>query len=335
MRPRARRLVGVAVAAVLLGGCGVGGSHADRGASGSGTPTAHISDSAGAAGGGSGGTGGGSGTDGGTGTPDGGTGGGGRDAAPAPTTAPARPWNPHPRSVAAIGDSITRGFNACDPYADCPDASWATGDGGTVDSISARLGDSAHSWNLAVSGAHVADLPGQAREAAAHRPAMVTVLIGANDVCAPDTDAMTSVADFRGSFAATLAYLHRTLPGTQVLVASIPDLEHLWRVGRDDVVERQLWRLGLCPTMLGDATSESAAAQARRAAVTDRVAAFDTVLSQECARYVRCRYDGGAVHRYAFTSGELSRWDWFHPNKAGQAELARILAGVLLSTTTP
>jgi lysophospholipase L1-like esterase len=323
-------LVGAAVAAVLLGGCGVGGSHADRGAPGAGTPTVHISDSAGAAG-------------------------GGRDAGPTPattptgapttaptsapttpaTTAPARPWNPHPRSVAAIGDSITRGFNACDPYSDCPDASWATGDGGTVDSISARLGDSAHSWNLAVSGAHVADLPGQAREAAAHKPAMVTVLIGANDVCAPDTDAMTSVADFRGSFAATLAYLHSTLPGTQVLVASIPDLEHLWRIGRDNVVERQLWRLGLCPTMLGDATSQSAAAQARRAAVTDRIAAFDTVLAQECARYARCRYDGGAVHRYAFTSGELSRWDWFHPNKAGQAELARILAGVLLSTTTP
>ncbi|MEE4544437.1 SGNH/GDSL hydrolase family protein [Streptomyces sp. V4-01] len=262
--------------------------------------------------------------------------GGGAPAAAArpPVRRPARPWNAHPASVAAIGDSITAGFNACDPFSDCPEASWATGSRGAVDSLSVRLGDGARSWNFARSGAHVTDLPAQARAAAAHRPAMVTVLIGANDACAPDLAAMTSVADFRTALHDTLSYLHRTLPGTQILVASIPDLEHLWSVGRANPVEKQLWRLGLCPTMLKDADSQSAAARTRRAAVSGRVTAYDAVLDQECARYARCRYDGGAVHRYPFGAGDLSRWDWFHPNKAGQARLAEILAAVVLAAAS-
>lgn len=242
-----------------------------------------------------------------------------------------RPWNTHPASIASLGDSITRGFDACDPLADCPDASWATGGKAGVDSLSARLSAGASSWNLAETGARVADLAGQARAAAAHRPALVTVLIGANDACAPNTGAMTPVARFRSSFESTMAYLHRTLPGTQVLVASIPDLEHLWSVGHGNVLGRQLWRLGLCPSMLDDPAATTSAAQIRRATVRNRVIAYNAALAQVCSRYERCRYDGGAVFRYPFGTGQLSRWDWFHPNQDGQAQLARILAAVALA----
>ena len=56
--------------------------------------------------------------------------------------------------------------------------------------------------------------------------------------------------------------------------------------------------------------------------------AYNAVLGQVCGRYARCRYDGGAVFRYPFGTGDLSRWDWFHPNERGQGALARILAGV-------
>jgi lysophospholipase L1-like esterase len=320
MRTLPRRGLILAVAALLLGGCGTGGSQHDRGAPGRVTPTAQISHSPGGSASAA--------------APDGGAPAGAHPPARQPARPPARPWNVHPVSVAAIGDSITAGFNACDPFADCPDASWATGSHNAVDSLSVRLGDGGHSWNLARSGAHVTDLPRQAKAAAAHRPAMVTVLIGANDACAPDLGAMTSVGDFRTAFGDTLSYLHRTLPGTQILVASIPDLEHLWSVGRANPVEKQLWRLGLCPTMLKDADSQSAAARTRRTAVAARVTAYDAVLDQECARYKRCRYDGGAVHRYPFGTGELSKWDWFHPNKAGQAQLARILAAVVLTAAS-
>ncbi|WP_405581074.1 SGNH/GDSL hydrolase family protein [Streptomyces sp. NBC_01190] len=304
--PVRRRLVPAVVALLLAGlsgvvGCSVGGG---RAAGPPRTATAQISHSTAPGGGG----------------PE-------RQAAPKP----ARPWNVHPESVAALGDSITRGFDACDPLSDCPEVSWATGSRSAVDSLSSRLTAAApgtRSWNVAQSGARVADLTAQARAAATHRPAMVTVLIGANDACTSTTAAMTSVADFRADFDQALAYLHRTLPATQILVASIPDLQRLWSVGRTNVLGKQIWRLGLCPTMLGNADSRSATAQQRRTAVRDRVIAYNTAMGQACARYIRCRYDGGAVFGYQFGTGELSRWDWFHPNEKGEAKLAGILAGV-------
>lgn len=315
MGPLPPRGLALAVAALLLAGCGTSGSGHHAGSSGRATDSAHASHAAGASAGSSAGTS--------AGAAGGGTGGGGKQA-------PARPWNVRPASIAALGDSITRGFNACDPFEDCPDVSWATGTRSSVDSLAARLGDGGRTWNLAESGAHAADLPAQARAAAAHHPALVTVLIGANDACAPDARAMTSVSAFRASLAKSLSYLHRTVPATEVLVASVPDLRHLWSVGRTDPLEKQLWRLGLCPAMLDDADSHSAAVTARRAAVADRIVAYNKVLGQECARYVRCRYDGGAVYRYPFGTGDLSKWDWFHPNQAGQARLARVLSAIAL-----
>lgn len=356
------RAVALAVAAVLampaalaLGGCSSGGSGSGSGpgALPAATAGAGGTASAGRTGGtaGTGGTGAASGTPGPAGTTGGRTSAGTTASAGTPAgtsaatsagqaaggagrqAAPARPWNTRPPSVAALGDSITRGFDACHPFEDCPEVSWATGTRAGVSSVSARLGAGTRTWNLARSGAHVADLPRQARAAAAHHPAMVTVLIGANDACAPTLGAMTTVADFRASFSRALSYLHRALPGTQVLVASVPDLEHLWSVGRSDVVESQLWRLGLCPTMLSDPDSTTPAATARRTAVRERVVAYNTVLSQECARYPRCRYDGGAVFRFPFGTGQLSTWDWFHPNAAGQAELARVLSAVVRATS--
>jgi lysophospholipase L1-like esterase len=293
MRSLLRRGLALAAGAALLGGCTVSASPPNGG---SGTPSAHTSHSA-----------------------------------PAPAPKPVRPWNAHPTSVAALGDSITRGFDACSPLSDCPEVSWATGTRTKVDSVAQRLlatAPATRSWNVAHSGAKVADLPEQARAAAAYRPAMVTVLIGGNDACTATTDTMTTVADFRDAFSGALSYLHRVLPQTQILVASIPDLKRLWSVGRQNPLGKQVWKLGLCPSMLRDADSHSAAAEQRRDTVRNRVIAYNAVLGQVCGQYARCRYDDGAVFDYRFGSDELSTWDWFHPNANGQAELARILSSI-------
>jgi hypothetical protein len=62
---------------------------------------------------------------------------------------------PRPRVMAALGDSITRGFAACGRGGDCVEASWATGTAGELGSHAQRLtiDDREHSHNLAVSGA--------------------------------------------------------------------------------------------------------------------------------------------------------------------------------------
>ncbi|MCM2419233.1 MULTISPECIES: SGNH/GDSL hydrolase family protein [unclassified Streptomyces] len=246
-----------------------------------------------------------------------------------PVPRPTPTWNAHPASIAALGDSITRGFDACSLLADCPEVSWVTGTRSQVDSIAGRVlsatGIAANSWNLARSGARMSDLPDQAVAAAAKKPSLVTVLMGSNDACRDSADDMTPVADFRADFTRAMTGLHSALPKSQVFVASIPDLKRLWEVGKENPLGKQIWKLGICPSMLRDADSVSESAQTRRDAVRARVVAYNRVLKEVCAKYEHCRYDGGAVFDYRFTSDELSSWDWFHPNAQGQAQLARIL----------
>ncbi|GAA2441519.1 SGNH/GDSL hydrolase family protein [Streptomyces macrosporus] len=247
------------------------------------------------------------------------------DARPSPSPSPTPEWDTDPDSLAALGDSITRAYDACSLLSDCPEASWATGTSPEVDSLAERLGiPTSARWNLARSGALMADLPAQAGRAAAHRPDLVTVLIGANDACRPSVERMTPVAEFRADFAEALRVLRRSSPRTRVYVAGVPDLERLWEQGRSHPLAARVWELGICPSMLGDADAVDAAAVERRAKVAERVRAYNAALREVCARDARCRHDGGAVHAYRFTTRELSGWDWFHPGRAGQRKLAEI-----------
>ncbi|MEV7446093.1 SGNH/GDSL hydrolase family protein [Streptomyces sp. NPDC091204] len=237
-------------------------------------------------------------------------------------------WNTAPASVAAVGDSITRGFDACSVLADCPEVSWATGNDPAVRSLAARLlGDAevpTRSWNYAVTGARMADLPGQLAGAAAHKPDLVTVMVGSNDACRPTASSMTPVAEFRDGFEKALAGLRAASPTSQVYVSSVPDLQRLWEQGKDLPMVRQVWKLGICQSMLADPLSAATGATARREQVRARVVEYNEVLREVCAKDELCRYDGGAVFQYPFAADQLSRWDWFHPGKDGQARLAEL-----------
>ncbi|MFE7124322.1 SGNH/GDSL hydrolase family protein [Streptomyces sp. NPDC057617] len=245
-----------------------------------------------------------------------------------PSPRPTPVWDRSPSSVAAVGDSITRGFDACVVLADCPEVSWSTGTDAEVRSLSLRLlGAPAvkqRSWNLAATGARMSDLPGQMAQAAQHAPELVTVMVGANDACRDSPKQMTSVDDFRTSFEASMRQLRAGAPKAQVYVSSVPDLKRLWSTGRGNPLGRQIWKLGICASMLGDSQDMSERAQRRRDQVYERVVAYNKVLGEVCAKDLRCRYDGGAVFDYRFTGEQLSHWDWFHPSKNGQSRLAEI-----------
>ncbi|WP_316782645.1 SGNH/GDSL hydrolase family protein [Streptomyces sasae] len=237
-------------------------------------------------------------------------------------------WNRSPASIAAVGDSITRGFDACTVLSDCPEVSWATGTSDQVDSLAVRLLGRAkaadHSWNYAETGARMADLPGQMADAAVRRPQLVTVMAGANDACRSSVRAMTSVADFRAQFEDAMDTLRKALPKTQVYVASVPNLKRLWSEGRTNPLGKQIWKLGICPSMLGEADDLTSAATLRRDRVQQRVEDYNKVLKAVCAKDRRCRFDGGAVYEYRFGTDQLSHWDWFHPSTDGQSRLAAI-----------
>jgi lysophospholipase L1-like esterase len=249
------------------------------------------------------------------------------DAGPAST---GRPKPGLPSSMAALGDSITTGFGSCLTLVACGRNSWSTGNGTVVQSHYRRIreGNSAikgNAGNFAESGARAVDLAGQARRAVRAKAGYVTVLIGANDACARTVDAMTSVKTFRSQIDAALGELKKGLPKTRVLVVSIPDLYRLWQLGRKDEHAVRAWNNGVCPALLADPTSTSAAANARRQRVADRVDAYDDELAEACDAYgKRCRWDGGSAHGVRFSLDLVNHLDYFHPNAEGQDTLADV-----------
>ncbi|GAA4049561.1 SGNH/GDSL hydrolase family protein [Streptomyces shaanxiensis] len=249
-----------------------------------------------------------------------------QSARPSPKPTPA--WDRSPASIAAVGDSITTGFDACTVLSDCPEVSWATGSSAQVDSLAVRLlgktKAAQRSWNYAVTGARMADVAGQMARAVAREPELVTVMAGANDACRDTADAMTSVADFRTQFEDAMSTLRDALPKSQVYVASVPNLMRLWEQGRTNPLSKQVWKLGICPSMLSDPDSLTTLANQRRESVQERVEAYNKVLEEVCAKDRRCRFDDGAVYEFRFGTQQLSQWDWFHPSVNGQARLAEI-----------
>lgn len=229
--------------------------------------------------------------------------------------------------MAALGDSISAGYGSCLALVACHGNSWSTGSSTRVDSHyrqilqdNPKIRGEAHTF--ARSGARAADLPGQARAAVRARVGYVTVLIGANDACRGRLADMTSPEAFREDVDTALRVLRRGLPEARVLVVAVPDLYRLWEIGHTDRRAVRAWSLGVCPTLLNRAASTADADVERRAAVRERVDAYNRQLRGACADYgSRCRYDS-AAHRVRFTLDMVNRLDYFHPNVAGQDRLA-------------
>jgi lysophospholipase L1-like esterase len=249
----------------------------------------------------------------------------------APVTSQAVPTPPLPRSMAAIGDSMTQAADVCCWYGDHPANSWSTGGAGWdgvlshYERIRAANPDIAgRNHNNSVSGARMDDGPGQAARAVQQRASYVTILLGANDLCTSSPANMTSVEAFRTDYQATLQTLFQGLPRrATVFVASIPDVHQLWEVYHGDPVAEFVWDVAdICQSLLSTARTD-----ADRELVRQRNIAFNQVLAEECATYSRCRFDDNAVFETEFTRSDVSTLDYFHPSLTGQARLASITWG--------
>jgi lysophospholipase L1-like esterase len=230
--------------------------------------------------------------------------------------------------MASLGDSITRGFNACGWYSDCPNESWSTGGDSAIGSHYVRIlkknaAISGRNLNDARSGAKAVDLDGQAATAVSQGVEYVTVLMGANDACTSSESTMTPVSTFRAQVEAALTRIQNGLPNARVFVSSIPDIKRLWFIGKDSSSARSAWSgFGICQSMLANPQSTAQADVDRRARVQQRVIDFNTQLQQVCALNPHCKYDGNATFSYQFVFSQVSGWDYFHPNKSGQTALA-------------
>ena len=242
----------------------------------------------------------------------------------------------YPNSIASTGDSITRAFNDCwFPYIDCPAASWSTGTSSYSHYrriLSVNAGISGRSYNHAASGADMADLAGQVQGVIGRGAQYVTILMGANDVCASSESGMTPVSTFRDQFAAALASLSAGLPTARVFVSSIPDIYQLFSLYRYDLAANSVWAIaGICQSMLAYPFSNLAGDVARRARVRQRNIDYNTVLAEVCAFYTRCRFDANAVFNTAFVRSDVTTRDYFHPSVNGQAKLAAVTWGQVAS----
>lgn len=254
----------------------------------------------------------------------------GGTAVPAPTGAPGAPGGSGGlTSMAGLGDSITTAFASCLAPTPCPRNSWSTGDGTRVDSHYRRLlktnpGLKDHARNAAQGSARADALAGQARAAVTAKAGYVTILVGANDACRPGIADMTPPDTFRRQVDEALAVLKQGLPQARILVASVPDIYRLWEIGHTRDVAVKAWSFGICQALLAAPTSTAPADVARRRAFRERIDAYNTQLVAACKAYgPRCKDDGGAAHRVAFSLDMVVAQDFFHPNTAGQNALAK------------
>ena len=235
---------------------------------------------------------------------------------------------PPPSSMAALGDSISRAFNACPSFGECLSAVWSTGSDAGVDSHYSRIlavnpAIAGHVFNDAVSGTTMSNLKGQAQTAVGQHVDYVTIEMGGNDVCRPTEAQMTAVTTYQSQFQQAMTALTTGLPDSHIFVASVPDVLRLWEVGKDVAAARSVWAsAGICSTITANPLSTAAADVDRRARVHQRVVDYNTALATVCAQYANCRFDGNAVFNSRFGLSDLSPVDYFHPSYAGQTGLA-------------
>ena len=237
---------------------------------------------------------------------------------------------PIPNSMSSLGDSITRAFNACGWFVDCPERSWSTGTYSSVNSHYLRILNrnrqiNGRNSNDSRSGARMVDLDGQAASAVSRGVEYVTIAMGANDACTSSETSMTPVETYRAQFQAAINRISGALPTARIFVASVPDIKRLWFIGKDSSSARNAWAsFGICQSMLANPTSTDPADEDRRNRVRQRVIDFNAALAAVCSATPHCKFDGNAVFNFQFTLSHMSTWDYFHPNTSGQTAAADV-----------
>lgn len=246
----------------------------------------------------------------------------------------------YPNSMSATGDSITRAFNTCFfPFTDCTQNSWATGTNTTVNSVYKRILAnngliSGKNFNDAKSGAKMVDLGGQVTTANGRAVELITVLMGANDVCTSSESSMTAVSTFASQFQQAMNTASAGSPNARISIGSIPNIYNLWNILHTNSSAVSTWGLyGICQSMLVNPTSTAQVDVDRRARVQQRNIDFNTQLAQICAQYIHCRFDNNAAYNLQFATSDVSTRDYFHPAIAGQAKAASTAWGATFNFT--
>lgn len=293
----------------------------------------------------------------------------------APGTQGARPGLPG--SMAVIGDSISAGTGTGGlPGSEQKQNSWATGTNNN--SLYLRLlainsSINGKNTNASSNGKEMDNADDQVNSISSGTD-LVVIQMGGNDLCKDTVDQMTSISQYRTEFVQFLNAARNRMPDALILVASVPDIFNLWYVrgapgsvnGQESSsagTARAFWDnifggFVPCRSLITNPTSTSASDTLRRNQVRQRNIEFNKVLEQECAKFIRCRFDAwktfdlssnrdisteanrqkfnrstdiadwgnyqGIVPpaQWGFTDNDVNTLDHFHPSNAGHAKLA-------------
>ena len=226
--------------------------------------------------------------------------------------------------MAAVGDSITAGFNAYRPLIN-RDYSWATGwrANGLVDSIYLKLVRSVgnvSATNVAISGSKAEDIGKQIGKLSNLNLDYVSVVIGANDVCQWPADYRESLRTYKANVTRGLAQLTSDHKNIHIDLGTIPNIMHLYSIGKSSNACQRKWNTTkFCSLLRSDTTPADVDAFA--ASWRDANAALAEI-AQSFPNNVRLITKLSAP---IFTPNEISPYDCFHPNTVGQSMLANVV----------
>ena len=229
----------------------------------------------------------------------------------------------HDFLAASIGDSITAAMDAERPLAN-REINWSTGtrNADKVNSHALRIralmpDKKVATRNFAISGSKSPDVVRQASLLARSRPDYVTVLVGANDVCAWDEDHLEQLERYERDIRKILNTLVDSNKDVKILVSAIPNMPLLRDLGAANGCQATWNRFKICPALLGARRTDE-----ERAGFARRWEDANTVLERVSAEFPQNVRFANSASQPVFNMGHVSKIDCFHPNVNGQDFLA-------------
>ena len=228
-----------------------------------------------------------------------------------------------PYVMVSLGDSITSAFNTRLPgnfgnrrY------SWSTGKSSGVFSHYQRVRMTTHrevkTLNHAKPGAESPELLEQYERIANTRVDYMTLLIGANDLCAWSDDHTKEIKAFNDTISSVVERSIKNNPNIKIVIPAVPDMPHLYRLGRNRCQFK--WDLfSACPRLLGSASNKK-----RRERFAEQLIDLNATLNSFEHKHPRNVKFIKEVYRTKFSKELISVIDCFHPSIKGQAALAKI-----------
>jgi lysophospholipase L1-like esterase len=232
-------------------------------------------------------------------------------------------------AVGVLGDSISRGYDIQTLGQEDLNDNWATGASlpaslvNHFTTVFSGLNVNVTGLNFAVTGDTVlgtsSQLASRANLMASSHAQVVSLEIGANDVCQGNLSSSAAIASFKAKITSVLTTLTSSAnPPQAIVVVSIPHIFALTQIAAlaSNSSCPIAWSVA-CPNLqIGQTAFESQWNAANAALQAAATAAGGTVA-----------YDGGVVAGTTFLATDVSSIDCFHPSVSGQTKIANAIWG--------